>query len=585
MRLSYFALWIAVIFVANVGATSNNRPKRIRNDAISLRRSLRVHEIFNEKTEERGVFSSLTEKTKSLLTSKTSATTVESLIAKNRSPKDALTRLQLSKAGTNLLEKPQFKTWIYYMEKLNKENPDEVIIATLKSQYKFSDDVLSRMIIKAKRNPETKDIATKLQEAQLKIWNNAQTQTDDVFKLLQLNRAGRSPFKSPEFSVWTKYLHDIKAPYQDKIILSTLSSHYTDDVVSQMLISARKRPETEEMATKLQLEQLQVWTSKGTPTDDVYNFLQLNRAGDKLFDTPEFALWVKYLDDRVVTYKDKIVFSTLSAHYSDDVLSQMIVAAKKIPSTENIATKLQADQLRVWLSKEKSADDVFKLLQLNKADDKLFDSSEFTLWSKYLDDLGLDGVNKEKTIAASLSDNIPDESLLKLIDTARITKNRNLAKKIEEAQYTRWLETNTHPDDIFVLYQLNTAGDNLIGNPRLKYWINYKDDFNNKNVLDKASTMKTFTDSYGDAQLAKIIIAAKGVKTTEKRATDLQREQLKYWLDNRTPTTKVYTWLGVSGTKHDDPIRLLFREYQASLAKAIVKDPIRNNRRRLTSKK
>ncbi|OWZ17527.1 Avirulence (Avh) protein [Phytophthora megakarya] len=440
---------------------------------------------------------------------------------------------------TNVFQKPEFETWLAYMVKLDKYNPDSILSA-LKEHYK--DDVLAKMIIAAKQAPETKTMATGLQNEQIRLWQADKKSADDVFNLLQLNKVDDNLLANSEFAVWINYLDGLKLPTKDWIIWSTISSHYTDDVLSRMLIAAKDGPDTKIMATKLQADQVANWLSQHLPADDVFTLLQLNKATGNQLDIREFMLWSKYLDDLEIPNKEATMVSTMSAHYKDDVVSQMLIAAKKTANTENIATKLQAEQLRVWLSKKKSADDVFKLLQLNKADDTLFDSSEFTLWSKYLDDLDVKFPSKELTMVSTISTYYSDETAAKLVIYGKNKAGlENLATSLESTQTNKWLEGGISPENVFRFYQLDKAGDSLLASPQLNTWVTYMNKFNSENPSVKKTTVfGTFTQIYGDERLAKILIAAEGVEKTKKLATDFQMAQIKYWLRNNQSPENVF---------------------------------------------
>ncbi|KAG6611013.1 Multidrug resistance protein ABC Superfamily [Phytophthora cinnamomi] len=73
-------------------------------------------------------------------------------------------------------------------------------------------------------------------------------------------------------------------------------------------------------------------------------------------------------------------------HYGDEGVIRLLEAAKKVPTSEAIATRLQREQLQYWLSIRNEPDDVFNLFQLNKAEDKFLESPQFSAWAKYSDD-------------------------------------------------------------------------------------------------------------------------------------------------------------------------------------------------------
>ncbi|OWZ05106.1 Avirulence (Avh) protein [Phytophthora megakarya] len=214
MKLNYFVLLVFVIFASSVvAASAMNRSK-----PVLLERSLRLTPL------------------------KESTKTLESWAKNNKSPEAVLTRLKLSNGGDDLLQNRHLSTWVTYMTLLDKTN----------IQLRYTDEVLPNMILAAKKVSSAEDIATKLQNSQVQTWKSADTAPDDLFNLLQLNKAGNKFFGSPEFPLWVKYVNRGEV----ETISSTLSSHYMIAVLAQLLVAAKQISGTENIATKLQVEQL-----------------------------------------------------------------------------------------------------------------------------------------------------------------------------------------------------------------------------------------------------------------------------------------------------------------------------------------
>lgn len=142
----------------------------------------------------------------------------------------------------------------------------------------------------------------------------------------------------------------------------------------QLIEVAKKVTSTETLALRLQGEQLQYWAALGKSPDEVFNLFTLGAAGERLFSKPEFAAWVKYVDDFNVKNPTKTTSTipTLLYHHTDGTLAELIALAKKSDATNSIATKVGNAQMNAWLSSGKSADDVFMLLKLYKAEDDFF---------------------------------------------------------------------------------------------------------------------------------------------------------------------------------------------------------------------
>ncbi|KAG6612043.1 Avirulence (Avh) protein [Phytophthora cinnamomi] len=221
-----------------------------------------------------------------------------------------------------------------------------------------------------------------------------------------------------------------------------------------------------------------------------------------MLENPKFKTWAAFMSATNKQNLDAAMISALSTRYSDDVLSQMIIAAKQVPDTKELATKLQAGQASIWLSSEKSADDVFSLLKLNKANGNVLDNSEFAAWTKYVDDLNKNDVEKPALMMSStLASRYSDEAIMKMVEAAKTAPDTKcIAKRLETVQPPRWLSSNKSPVDMFKRFGLK-ADENLLTNPKSNSWVKYLHDSNTKNPEEKTTMLATFTAYYGDEGL------------------------------------------------------------------------------------
>ncbi|OWY99651.1 RxLR effector protein [Phytophthora megakarya] len=435
MKLQYFALLIAIFFTSDVVSSSVNRP-------IHLERSLRVHKQRNQKIEERGMISAATEKFKSMFTPSNIPTSMlDKWVTQQKSPKDVFIRLKLNNARTRLFEDPQFSTWVKYLTKRSDRFLGETILTTLKSKY--SDDLLSQMVISAKKITSTQVIATKVQNAQLSMWRKARKPADKVFNLLQLEKTGEHVFNIPEFTMWTKYVKKLEGSNADKVIFATLSTHHADDALSSMLIAAKKIPDPEHTFSKLRTEQIQSWLRKEKSADDVFMLLQLNKADDKLFGSSEFALWSKYLDDIKDPNKEKTILATLSAHYNDKAMLKLINAAKDNPAMNGVVTTLETAQTKKWLAAGTSPDKVFKFYQLDQVGDKLLASPQLRSWVTYMQRFNAANPTKEPTTQLGTFRKVfGDEDLAQILIKAKgVDETKDIASKLLKEQIDYWLKS------------------------------------------------------------------------------------------------------------------------------------------------
>ncbi|KAE9338124.1 hypothetical protein PR003_g11662 [Phytophthora rubi] len=389
MRVHYAVLLIAAAFLASANAASVTTPTFDRSLTaaqrdVTAQRFLRIH-YTEEGGEERGIATAV-EKTKSLLTpSKISQKTLERWVKNKKSPKNALTRLNLDNVEDKLLTSPQFKTWATFMTMANKQNPEAAMISTLATRY--SDDVLSQMIIAAKSARGTKGLATQLQAGQMSLWKSSGKSADDVFGLLGLKNAGGKLFDNPEFATWIKYVDDLSEGNSKKASLmmtSTLATQYSDKAILKMVAAAKKVPATKSVATRLEAAQIENWLSTNKSPADTFKLFGL-RADDSLLANPTLNSWVKYLDDfNTKNPKDKTTMvETFTTHYTDEGLYQMLKAAREVETTKKMATDLQHAQLANWLATKQNPRDVHRWMGVKGS---ATDSVERVAYRKYFND-------------------------------------------------------------------------------------------------------------------------------------------------------------------------------------------------------
>ncbi|KAG6955847.1 hypothetical protein JG688_00011699, partial [Phytophthora aleatoria] len=234
-----------------------------------------------------------------LVSPKITDKTLQRWAANNKSPKHALARLELDKAGTKLFEKAKFVDWVAFMTKRNPNNAGEAMMSTLMTRY--SDDVLSTMIIAAKQAPNTKDIATKLQTEQLRVWASRGKPADEVFTRFNLKEKAQSLddlVDDAQFAPWLKYVDDINGEDSKKanaMVAKTLTTYNeeTNKGLYAMLSAAKNVESTKKLATDLQKGQLDNWLAQKVDVHDVSAWLGAKRTP---LNSPERKAVASYRD-------------------------------------------------------------------------------------------------------------------------------------------------------------------------------------------------------------------------------------------------------------------------------------------------
>ncbi|KAE9207104.1 hypothetical protein PF005_g12756 [Phytophthora fragariae] len=224
------------------------------------------------------------------------------------------------------------------MKLSNKLNPKQQtsLVSTLTAHY--GDDGLARIIESAKQvsgitkeASDTAAFAKRLQTEQMYRWLENRETPEDVFDLLKLNKAGYKIFDKPEVNSWMN-----------------------------------KSPSSESIAKRLDTELLLNWNKNGDAPGTVFTLLKLNKAGDKLFDSPLLPTWQKY----IAYFREKNPrqrvneLSILRKHFSDATLSKMLLEAEKIPSKKALASDLLDDLVIRWMASETVPTKVYSWLRV-----------------------------------------------------------------------------------------------------------------------------------------------------------------------------------------------------------------------------
>eukprot|EP00644_Phytophthora_capsici_P019404 jgi/Phyca11/133475/e_gw1.494.5.1 len=82
--------------------------------------------------------------------------------------------------------------------------------------------------------------------------------------------------------------------------------------------------------------------------------LHLDKAGEKVFSTPKFELWVKYLNDWNQAYPSKkmtMIDGFLDNYHTLDLIP-ILGAAEKVPSTKMLASQLKDALTDKWVAEK-----------------------------------------------------------------------------------------------------------------------------------------------------------------------------------------------------------------------------------------
>ncbi|EGZ07902.1 hypothetical protein PHYSODRAFT_288769 [Phytophthora sojae] len=292
---------------------------------------------------------------------------ISKLTSKNPSSEEEVlqlfNKLKLFNQKTNLLETPQFQKWTTTVSKgykTNSEAADMAIASTLSMQH--GDDVLAKMTTEAKQLSSTKDVAARLEEAQINNWLARKQPAGQVFGALKLDEEMHSIMRNLLLSTWVTYVERTEGnPY--KLLLEKMKAQkFGDDTIVTMLGSAKQNPATSPIAEKVENVLFDSW--KGQSADDVFKLLKLDGRGTHLFNQPKLNTWVSYVTKLEGKHADEEMYKILRASYDDGELALLLAGAKN-QLMSKVAARLEGVQQKIWLSERKTAKTSFTTLKLN----------------------------------------------------------------------------------------------------------------------------------------------------------------------------------------------------------------------------
>jgi hypothetical protein len=413
--------------------------------------------------------------------------------------------------------------------------PDNAKLPVTSLTAQFGDAALVKMLDAAKKVPDVKELAARLQLQQVQHWLQTKKSPDDVFELLALSKAGGALFESPRLSSWVNYVDQFNARYPDESVrlIATLRASYKSEDLTKMLNAAKKTPRMASVARRVEADQR--WAMKDTP-ENFFLQLKLGKMGDDLIGSPQLTTWVSFMKE----YNAKnpsakaTLIGTLTASYGDARLARMIEAAMKVKDTQRTGKRLQTEQLQRWLDGGRTPDEVFTLLKLDKVDASLFQSPSMNTWSKYLNAYNAKNPDEKTSLIPVLVAHYGDKRALEMVRLVGKAKSlESSAATLQAELMQHWLALRTEPSQVLTLLNLEKAGDDLLANPLFGTWTKYADDFRAKFPDEETSLMAALMRYYKEDDLATMAARSYGVPGAKKAAERVQAELFTSWMQAR----------------------------------------------------
>ncbi|KAG3122129.1 hypothetical protein PI126_g24269, partial [Phytophthora idaei] len=289
---------------------------------------------------------------------------------------DVFKKMKLTSVEGNLLADSTFLFWLKYVDDLNQKNPREAKSAVSVLASRYGDNQLSTMLNAAMKEQHTKALAIVLQTQRLEDWKLRNIPPLDVFEALQFKK--HDILMNPALTSWFKYLDDfnVRNPTEKLPLMKTLSLGLGNRALAEVLEAGVNAGRTKEISTKLKNQLFAEWETKKFSPDIIFGAVGLKHIHDAtrpILSDPVLNFWVRYLNEFNQKHprEKTTLIDTLRKNYADEALIEMLVAAKKDPTTETIAKNLELLLLTRWLREKKQPPTVARWMFADKSDEML----------------------------------------------------------------------------------------------------------------------------------------------------------------------------------------------------------------------
>nr|AEK80800.1 Avh163 [Phytophthora sojae] len=188
-------------------------------------------------------------------------------IGRKVQPEHVLEELKLNGDATNALMSNNLGALDNFITAFNEANPNmkTSLLSTLTKHY--GDENMSRALVTAMRDPNTRETATRLQTKQLQGWWDSKMSIDDVFvKVLNLKENPTLAIASRKLDTLNEYIKLVNIKTSSRItLLQTLTKHLGDGDLAISLVMGKMVQSTHvrSRAKKLQTAQFKKWDNDG----------------------------------------------------------------------------------------------------------------------------------------------------------------------------------------------------------------------------------------------------------------------------------------------------------------------------------
>ncbi|KAH7487642.1 RxLR effector protein [Phytophthora ramorum] len=384
MRFAFVFLLVATTLLVSIDAVSRSMGSKVTTRGFpSVARSLTIDKKApttrllrsndDQDNDERAITAGglIKQATDAQMLKVADSVRVRFWLRRGKTAEAVFKRLKLDKGVDEVLSNKNLATWFTYVKLYNNKHPDKRITITDMLTKTYGDEAMAKMLEIARDVPSKNRVADKMLTRMGYTWWRNEKSADDVFGLLNLDKAGVNVFQRREFNTWVTYSKFLSRD-PEVVMIDILTQRLGADKLARIFATAKPQdPELKVLAVKLQTTMLKEWQRKGLTVEGVFALLKLDDGVEKILVNPALEMWMGYVN--LLSFLSggnsqaqlTTMVNTFTASFKTVPVARMLETAKKMENTKELATNLQKAQFRMWREKFKFPAVLSKMFNVN----------------------------------------------------------------------------------------------------------------------------------------------------------------------------------------------------------------------------
>lgn len=316
-------------------------------------------------------------------------------LASEKSVDDVFTLLRLREDGYQALASPKMEVLDDYLKLVIRTySGKETVLQTLTKGF-GGEDKLAKILLIAKDDASTSELAAALQNALLNKWMASKMQPESVLKRLSVDSSLEDTLFGQTLPTLAAFIlkYNSRNPSSKASLIGTISAHYGDDVVAKTLFKFRSNDATKDLASSMQIQQFNQWLTSKKSADDVLKLLKINsnefleQLSPKLEVLSEYITALKTVNPR----ENTDVFTVVSNSFGGEGgLARTIVAMMEklemynVDTATYLGTVYQKALFKRWFRNDIEPESIYtKFLKVDAASAGALDIAVVTRYTSY----------------------------------------------------------------------------------------------------------------------------------------------------------------------------------------------------------